>query len=100
MGTFLEQTRIPLKLVIEKIWSCQKKNTLEQSCKFQSLQIWSQLKMQYSNEKLQNQSIRGQMTFGIQLQTFAEKCNTEQLQPKTWNADEKTHYNKQCNFFH
>ena len=24
----------------------------------------------YSNEELQNQSIRGQITFGIQLQTF------------------------------
>ena len=27
-------------------------------------------KKQYSNEKLQNQTIRRQITFGIQLQTF------------------------------
>ena len=44
MGTLLEQTKTPLKQVFKKIWSRRKKNTLEQSRKFQSLQIWSQQK--------------------------------------------------------
>ena len=52
MGTLLEQTKIPLKQVFKKIWSRRKKNKLEQSRKFQSLQIWSQQKKQYSDEKL------------------------------------------------
>ena len=52
-GTLSEQTKTPLKLVNKKICSRRRKSTLEQSCNFQSLEIWSQRKKQYSNEKLQ-----------------------------------------------
>ena len=41
-------------------------------------------KTQIPTKKLQAQSIRGQINFGMQLQTFQEKCNTRKLQPKTW----------------
>ena len=89
-GTFKKQTRIPLKLNIEKNW-CRQKKPLSNSCRFQSIQIWSQWKKPFSNKKLQNQSIRGQITFGIQLQTFLSKCNTRKLQSETWKTAEKTH---------
>ena len=92
MGTLLEQTKTPLKIVIKKICSRWRKSTLEQSCNFQSLQIWSQQKKQYSNEKLQNQSISGQITFGIHFQTFPQECSTRKLQPETWPTDEKVSF--------
>ena len=41
------------------------------------------------NKKPQNQSIRGQITSGIQLQMFPSKCNTRKHQSKTWNTAEK-----------
>ena len=65
-----EQTRIPLKLIIEKIWCRQKEKKLSTSFKFQSMQIWSRPNETYSNETLQKYSSRGQITFGSQLQTF------------------------------
>ena len=37
----------------------------------------------FQQKKTQNQSIRGQITFGIQLHTFPSKCNTRKLQSKT-----------------
>ena len=43
-------------------------------------------------KKRQNQSIRGQITFGIQLQTFPLKCNTRKLQYKTWNTANKNSF--------
>ena len=92
MGTLLEQTKIPLKLVFEKIWSRRTKSTLEKSRKFQSLQIWSQQKKQYSDEKLQNQSISGQNSFGIPFQTFLQDCSARKLQPETWPSDEKVSF--------
>ena len=92
MGTLLEQTKIPFKRVIRKICSRRRKSTLEQSCNFQSLQIWCQQKKQYSNEKLQNQSISGQITFGIHFQTFPQECSTRKLQPETWPTDEKVSF--------
>ena len=92
MGTLLEQTKTPLKRVIKKICSRWRKSTLEQSCNFQSLQIWGQQKKQYSNEKLQNQSISGQSTFGIHFQTFPQECSTRKLQPETWPTDEKVSF--------
>ena len=92
MGTLLEQTKIPLKLVFEKIWSRRKKSTLEQSRKFQSLQIWSQQKKQYSDEKLQYQSISGPNSFGIHFQTFPQDCSARKLQPETWPTDEKVSF--------
>ena len=57
------------------------------------MQIWvradkKSTKKPFSNKKTQNQSIRGQITFGIQLQTFPSKCNTGELQSKTWNTAE------------
>ena len=62
---FKEQTRIPLKLNIEKNWCRQKKTTIEQFCKFQSIHIISQWKQPFSNKKPQNESIRGEITFWI-----------------------------------
>ena len=50
-------------------------------------------------QKTQNQSIRGQIAFGIQLQTFASKCNTRKLQPKTWNRDEKNSFERTMQLF-
>ena len=47
-----------------------KEKQLSISCRFHSTQIWSQRKKPFSNKKPQNLSIRGQITFGIQLQTF------------------------------
>ena len=43
-------------------------------------------------KKTQNQSILGQITFGIQLQTFPQECNTRKLQPETWPIDEKVSF--------
>ena len=52
------------------------------------------------HKKTQNQSIRGQIFFGIQLQTFPWKCNTRKLQSKTWNKAKKTHSNNGGNYTH
>ena len=90
---FEEQTRIPLKLNIEKNCCRQKKQQLSNSCRFQSIQRWSRREKPFPNKKPQNQSIRGQITLGIQLQTFPSKCNTRTLQSKTWNTAQKTHSN-------
>ena len=46
----------------------------------------------FQQKKTQNQSIRGQITFGIQLHTFPSKCNTRKLQSKTWNTAEKNSF--------
>ena len=43
------------------------------------------------NKKPRNQSIRGQITSAIQLQTFPSKNNTRKLQYKSWTTAEKTH---------
>ena len=51
-------------------------------------------------KKTQNQSIRAQITFRIQLQTFPSKCNTRKLQYKTWTTAEKTHSNNGGNYTH
>ena len=58
------------------------------SYRFQSIHIWSQRKKPFSNKNCQNQSIRGQNTFGIQIQTFPSKCSTRKFQSKTWNTAE------------
>ena len=67
---------------------------MSNSCRFQSIQTWGQRKKPFSNKKPQNQSIRGQITFGIQFQTFPSKCNTRKLQSKTWNTAEKNSFRK------
>ena len=36
-------------------------------------------------QKPENQSIHGQTTLGIQLQTVPSKCNTRKIQSKIWN---------------
>ena len=54
----------------------------------------------FRQKKPQNQSIRGQITFGIQLQTFPSKCNTRKLQSKTRNIAEKTHSKNEGNYTH
>ena len=54
----------------------------------------------YSNEELQNQSIRGQITFGIQLQTFAWNSNTKNFNLKPDPQMKQTHSNQRCNFIH
>ena len=54
----------------------------------------------YSNEELQNQSIRGQITFGIQLQTFAWNCNTKSFNLKADPQMKKTHSSQRFNFIH
>ena len=59
------------------------------SCRFHSIRIWTQRKKPFPKKNPQNQSIRGQITFGIQLQTFPSKCNTRKLRSKTWNTAEK-----------
>ena len=58
-------------------------------CSFQSIKIWSQRRKPFSNKTPQNKSIRSQITFGIQLQTFPSKCNSRKRQFKTWNTAEK-----------
>ena len=40
-------------------------------------------------QKPQNQTVRGQITFGIQVHTFPSKCNTRKIQSETWNSAEK-----------
>ena len=70
MGTFIDQTITPLKLVIEKILCRQKQNTLEQFMHISILADMKSTKKPDSNEKLQNQSVRDHITFGINLQTF------------------------------
>ena len=47
--------------------------------------------------KIQNQSIRGQITFGIQLQTSPSKSNRREIQSKTETQLEKTHPNNESN---
>ena len=34
-------------------------------------------------QKPQNQTVRGQITFGIQVHTFPSKCNTRKIQSET-----------------
>ena len=43
-------------------------------------------------KKLPNQSIRGQINFKNQLQTFPLPCNTRKLRHKTWPTDEKNSF--------
>ena len=65
-----EQTRIPLKLIIEKIWCRQKENKFEH---FFQISVHADMKSTnetYSNKRLQKCSSRGQITFGNQLQKF------------------------------
>ena len=47
--------------------------------------------------KIQNQSIRGQITFGIQLQTSPSKSNRREIQSKTETQLKKTHPNSGSN---
>ena len=54
----------------------------------------------FQQKKPQNQFIRGQITFGIQLQTFPSKCNTRKLQFKTGNTAEKPISNNGGNYTH
>ena len=51
-------------------------------------------------QKTQNQSIRGQISFGIQMQRIWQKRKTRNLQPKTWNKAEKTHSSNEGNYTH
>ena len=51
-------------------------------------------------QKIKNQSICDQISFGVQLQTFPWQCNTKKFQPKTWNIDKKTHSNNRGNYTH
>ena len=89
---FKEQTRIPLKLKIEKTW-CRQKRTIEQFLQTSVHTDNRSTKETIFQQKIQNQSIRGQITFGIQLQTFPSKGNRK-LQSRTWNtAEKKTHSN-------
>ena len=81
---FKEQARIPLKLNIEKTSCRQKRITIEQLLQDS---VHTNMKSTkgaiFQQKKTQNQSIRGQITFGIQLQTFPSECNTRKLQSKT-----------------
>ena len=43
-------------------------------------------------QKTQNQSIRGQISFGIQSQKFSKKCNMRKFQSKTLNVAEKNSF--------
>ena len=54
----------------------------------------------FLQKKPQNQHIPGQITFGIQMQTFPSKCNTRKLQSITWNTANKTHSNNGGNYTH
>ena len=42
--------------------------------------------------KTQNQSIHGQIFFGIQLQTFPSKCKSGKFQSKIWNIAKETQF--------
>ena len=53
------------------------------------MQIWSRRNDELFNKKLQKDTSRGQITFGIQLQTFSWHCNKRKLKPNSWNIDEK-----------
>ena len=46
-------------------------------------------KKPYSKKKPQNQYICDPITYGIQLQTFPQKCNTRKHQAETWPTEEK-----------
>ena len=80
---------MPLKLNIEKIWCRQKRKTTEQFVQISVLADMKSTKEGNSQQKPQNQPIRGQTTSGIQLQTFPSLCNTRKLRFKTWNTAEK-----------
>ena len=54
----------------------------------------------FPTKKPRNQSIRVQITFEIQMQTFPLKFNTRKLQSKTWNTVDKTHSNNGGNYTH
>ena len=51
-------------------------------------------------QKTQNQSIRDQNSFGIQMQRIWKKRNTRNLQTKTWNKANKTHSSNEGNYTH
>ena len=40
-------------------------------------------------QKIPNRSIRGQISFGIQIKTFPSQCDTRNNQPQTWDTDFK-----------
>ena len=80
-SNFKEQTRITLKLTIEKFDVVKKEQVWANHANFSPYRYEVKKKI-YSNEELQNQSIRGQITFGIQLQTFAWNCNTKNFNLK------------------
>ena len=56
------------------------------------MQIWRQRTEAYSNKNTPIQGIRGQISFGIQLQTFPQKWNTREHPSQTWATDGKTFF--------
>ena len=51
-------------------------------------------------KKMQNHSIRSQITFGIKLQAFPQHCNTRKLQHATWPTDKTNQSNEQRSCIH
>ena len=66
-----------------KIFMSSKKITIEQFLQISVHTDMKSTKKAIFEQTPQNQSIRGQITFGIQLQTFPSKSNTRKLQSKT-----------------
>ena len=83
---FKEQTRIPLELNIEKnLMSSKKNNNWAIPADFSPYRYEVDEGSHFPTKKTQNQSIRGQITFGIQLQTFRQSAIRENfnLKPET-----------------
>ena len=97
---FEEQTRIPLELNIEKIWCPQKRTTIQQFLQISDHTDQKSTKEVLSRQKNQKQSIRCEITLGIQLHTFPSECNTTKLQSKTWKIVEKAHLENGGNYTH
>ena len=89
-----------LKLIIEKIWCSPKRITIEQFLQISVQTNKKSTKEAIFQQKTQNQSIRCQITLGIQLHTLPSECSTRKLQSKTWNIAEKTHFNNAGNYTH
>ena len=83
--TFEEQIKTTLILCIKVTWCRPKKNTIDEVRQFfQSVWIWRQRNEAHCSKKLRKQSFRGEINFGIQMQTFPSHCVRENSKTKTW----------------
>ena len=88
-GTFKEQTRLPLKLSIEKSW-CRQKKTKKQ---FFQILIHAEMKatkrgiMQQKTSKINPFMVKSVLE--SKCKGSRRRCNTRKIQPKTWTTIKK-----------